>query len=51
MVIRELKNGNCFASTQEDHAELSAQFATHWSFRHVSALSGLPKPLNRVSTC
>lgn len=29
MVIRELKNGSCFVSTQEDHAELSAQFAAH----------------------
>lgn len=30
MVVRELKDGSSFASTQEDHAELSAQFAAHW---------------------
>jgi hypothetical protein len=38
MVIRELKNGNCFASTQEDHAELSAQFAAHWGNDRFSRL-------------
>jgi hypothetical protein len=30
MVIRELKNGRCYVSAQEDHAELAAQFAAHW---------------------
>ena len=30
MVIRELKDGSSIVSTQEDHAELSAQFAAHW---------------------
>jgi len=38
MVIRELKNRNCFASTQEDHAELSAQFAAHWGNDKFSRL-------------
>ncbi len=30
MVIRELSDGSTYASTQEEHAELSAQFAAHW---------------------
>lgn len=30
MVVRELKDGSSLVSTQEDHAELSAQFAAHW---------------------
>lgn len=30
MVVRELKDGSAYVSTQEDHAELSAQFAAHW---------------------
>lgn len=30
MVIRELKDGRCYVSLQEDHAELAAQFAAHW---------------------
>lgn len=30
MVVRDLKNGSSIVSTQEDHAELSAQFAAHW---------------------
>ena len=38
MVIRELKNGWCFVSTQEDHAELSAQFAAHWGNQKFSRL-------------
>jgi hypothetical protein len=38
MVIRELKNGFCFVSTQEDHAELSAQFAAHWGNDKFSRL-------------
>jgi len=38
MVIRELKNGSCFVSTQEDHAELSAQFAAHWGNQKFSRL-------------
>src|SRR5258706_3566910 len=38
MVIRELKNGSCFVSTQEDHAELSAQFAAHWGNQTFSRL-------------
>lgn len=38
MVIRELKDGSCFVSTQEDHAELSAQFAAHWGNEKFSRL-------------
>jgi hypothetical protein len=38
MVVRELKNGFCFVSTQEDHAELSAQFAAHWGNEKFSRL-------------
>ena len=38
MVVRELKNGSCFVSTQEDHAELSAQFAAHWGNEIFSRL-------------
>ncbi len=30
MVIRELGDGSTYVSTQEEHAELSAQFAAHW---------------------
>lgn len=38
MVVRELKDGRCFVSTQEDHAELSAQFAAHWGNERFSQL-------------
>ena len=38
MVIRELKDGSCIASTQEDHAELSAQFAAHWGNKDFARL-------------
>jgi hypothetical protein len=38
MVIRELKDGSCYASTQEDHAELSAQFAAHWGNQRFAQL-------------
>ena len=38
MVVRELKNGRCYVSTQEDHAELSAQFAAHWGNERFSQL-------------
>lgn len=44
MVIRELKDGSCFASTQEDHAELSAQFAAHWGNKTFSQL----RPFNTM---
>ena len=30
MVIREAGDGSTYVSTQEEHAELSAQFAAHW---------------------
>lgn len=30
MVVRELRDGSQILITQEDHAELSAQFAAHW---------------------
>jgi hypothetical protein len=38
MVIRELKDGRSFVSSQEDHAELSAQFAAHWGNDRFSKL-------------
>jgi Protein of unknown function (DUF3891) len=38
MVIRELKNGSSIISTQEDHAELSAQFAAHWGNKKFARL-------------
>jgi hypothetical protein len=38
MVIRELKNGRCYVSTQEDHADLAAQFAAHWGNERFSQL-------------
>jgi hypothetical protein len=38
MVIRELKDGRSYVSLQEDHAELSAQFAAHWGNQHFSRL-------------
>jgi hypothetical protein len=38
MVVRELKDGRAMVATQEDHAELSAQFAAHWGNEHFSQL-------------
>jgi hypothetical protein len=38
MVVRELKDGSSFVSTQEDHAELSAQFAAHWGNKNFAKL-------------
>ena len=38
MVVRELPDGRCLVSTQEDHAELAAQFAAHWGNRRFSQL-------------
>lgn len=38
MVIRELKDGRSYVSLQEDHAELSAQFAAHWGNQRFSRL-------------
>src|ERR1700752_396321 len=38
MVVRELKDGRAIAATQEDHAELSAQFAAHWGNERFSQL-------------
>ncbi|MGH7873608.1 MAG: DUF3891 family protein [Candidatus Binatia bacterium] len=38
MVIRELKDGCCYVSLQEDHAELAAQFAARWGNSHFSKL-------------
>jgi hypothetical protein len=38
MVVRELKDGSCIVSTQEDHAELSAQLAAHWGNRAFARL-------------
>jgi hypothetical protein len=38
MVVRELKDGRAIVATQEDHAELSAQFAAHWGNERFSQL-------------
>ncbi|HXG51741.1 MAG TPA: DUF3891 family protein [candidate division Zixibacteria bacterium] len=38
MVVRELKDGSVIVSTQEDHAELAAQFAAHWGNERFSRL-------------
>lgn len=38
MVIRELKDGRTYVSSQEDHAELAAQFAAHWGNARFSKL-------------
>src|SRR5438445_9132330 len=38
MVIRELKDGSSIVSSQEDHAELSAQFAAHWGNKDFARL-------------
>jgi hypothetical protein len=38
MVVRELKDGRSIVSLQEDHAELSAQFAAHWGNERFSKL-------------
>jgi Protein of unknown function (DUF3891) len=38
MVVREVKDHSWIVSTQEDHAELSAQFAAHWGNGRFSRL-------------
>ena len=38
MVVRDLKDGSSIVSTQENHAELSAQFAAHWGNRDFAKL-------------
>ena len=38
MVVRDRKDGSAIVSTQEDHAELSSQFAAHWGNSHFSQL-------------
>ena len=38
MVVRELKDGSCYVSLQEEHAELAAQFAAHWGNARFSKL-------------
>lgn len=38
MVVRELTDGRCYVALQEDHAELSAQFAAHWGNARFSKL-------------
>ena len=42
MVIRELKDGRCYVSLQEDHAELAAQFAARWGNARFSQTSTVP---------
>ena len=43
MVIRQLKDGSSIVSTQENHSELSAQFAAHWATRILPG-SALMRP-------
>lgn len=38
MVVRDLKDGSAILATQEDHAEVSAQFAAHWGNNHFTKL-------------
>ena len=38
MVIREVGDGSTYVSTQEEHAELSAQFAAHWGNHRFAPL-------------
>ncbi len=38
MVVRDRNDGSAIVSTQEDHAELSAQFAAHWGNRDFTKL-------------
>lgn len=38
MVIRDLKDGSSILSSQEDHAELAAQFAAHWGNKDFAKL-------------
>ncbi len=38
MVVREHRDGSAIVSTQEDHAELSAQCAAHWGNKHFAKL-------------
>jgi hypothetical protein len=38
MVVRDLNDGSSIVSTQEDHAELSAQFAAHWGNKKFAKL-------------
>jgi hypothetical protein len=42
MVVRELRDGSSYVSTQEDHAELSAQFAAHWGNNTFAKLRPYP---------
>jgi hypothetical protein len=38
MVVRDLKDGRSIVSTQEDHADLAAQFAAHWGHERFTKL-------------
>jgi hypothetical protein len=38
MIVRDLKDGRSLVSTQEDHAELAAQFAAHWGNERFAKL-------------
>lgn len=38
MVVREIKDGSTLLMTQEDHAELSVQFAAHWGNKEFAKL-------------
>ena len=38
MIVRETNDDTALLITQEDHAELLAQFATHWGHQKFSKL-------------
>lgn len=38
MVVRDLKDGRSIVSTQEDHADVAAQFAAHWGNERFAKL-------------
>ena len=38
MIVRETNDDTALLITQEDHAELSAQFAAHWGNQKFSKL-------------
>jgi hypothetical protein len=38
VIVRETQDGSVLLITQEDHAELSAQFAAHWGNEQFSKL-------------
>lgn len=45
MVVRDLKDGLAIVSTQEDHADVAAQFAAHWGNDRFAKLRPYPTML------